>query len=59
MLVTYPQSAWEELETIKADDLDGEELKKMRRQVEDLLRKNKEALFLTAAILRDHGFLNK
>ena len=54
MKTNYPESAWEIYEFLKADDLSAEEIKKLRRRIEDLIRKDKNSLFLAAAILVDH-----
>ena len=53
----YPESAKIAEEFLLHDDLEEDELKRLRRRIEDLLRKNKKALFVVAAVLSDHDFL--
>lgn len=57
MKADYPESAKLAEEFLLHDDLEEDELKRMRRRIEDLLRKNKKALFIAAAVLADHDFL--
>lgn len=57
MKTTYHLSAWEPYDAIRAEEMDQEEQKKLRRRVEDTLRKNREALYLAAAVLVDHDLL--
>ena len=57
MQFDYPQSAKIYEEFLVHDDMDEDEIKKLRRRIEDLLRKNKKALFVVAAVLADHDFL--
>ena len=54
MKIDYPESAWDTWEFLRADDLSAEEIKKLRRRIEDLIRKDKDSLFLVAAVLVDH-----
>ena len=53
----YPESAKLAEEFLLHDDLEEDELKYLRRRIEDLLRKNKKALFIAAAVLADHDFI--
>ena len=53
----YPESAKLTEEFLLHDDLEEDELKYLRRRIEDLLRKNRKALFVAAAVLADHDFL--
>ena len=57
MKADYPESAKILEEFLLHDDLEEDEIKIMRRRIEDLLRKNRKALFVAAAVLADHDFL--
>ena len=53
----YPESAKIAEEFLLHDDLEEDELKYLRRRIEDVLRKNKKALYMVAAVLADHEFI--
>ena len=57
MKSSYPESAKLLEEFLVHDDLEEDEIKKLRRRIEDILRKNKKALYMVAAVLADHEFI--
>ena len=54
----YNAEVHEILTLLKGEEMDQNEIKCLRRKIEDILRKNNAATLLVAAILIDNNFLD-
>ena len=54
----YNAEVHEIITILKGEEMDQNEIKCLRRKVEDILRKNNAATLLIAAILIDNNFLD-